>query len=67
MWVARDRNGDLFLYTRKSERNKILEMFESEPNNGIEDYMRLSKKMHPDVTWDNSPRKVKLIKIELEG
>ena len=62
MWIARDKNGALKLHVHEPKRvdDKINQIFDS--------FMPydLPQELCPEVTWENSPRKVKSIKIELE-
>ncbi len=50
MWIARDKNGDLFLFQLEPFRNT--DMFMGGVFMGIENYL------FPEVTWENSPQKV---------
>ena len=56
MWIARDKDGGLFLYPTK-------------PKNGdyrfvckyvYEDYIELNRDSFPSVTFENSPKEVEL-------
>lgn len=61
LWIARDRNNDLYLYTVKP----ILysnSYFDSRSSTAIA--MKLDEDLFPEVTFENSPQQVeiKLIK-----
>lgn len=60
-WVARDEDGDLFLYNAKPILNKTFkdrfEIYGSIGNGAIK---RVSKIMFPSVTFENSPQEVEL-------
>lgn len=63
MWVARDKAnaigvGQLFLYLKEPKRDEKFDMFFC-PADG--DMIELPNEALPEVTWKNSPRKVKLI------
>jgi len=67
MYIARDKLGSLFLYTHKPIRQVTL----FSPSRMLEGHIRINRDpdaedLCPEVTWENSPRKVKSIKIELE-
>lgn len=59
-WAARDKNGRLYLYLRKPEKN--VEQW-ALPDLGV-DFIRLGRESFTEVQWtDEEPTKVK-IKIE---
>lgn len=55
MWIARDKDGSLFLYEIKPK--KYEEYFDS-----IRGYkaIQLNDELFPEITFENSPREVKL-------
>lgn len=55
-WVARDENGDLFMYSTKPFRDKTTELWF-----GGLTMMTPSNDLFPDITWDDEPIKVELI------
>jgi hypothetical protein len=61
MWVARDETdgfrGGLFLYKEEPMREEKYDMFDDRVDSMIE----LPEEAFPEVTWENSPRKVRLI------
>jgi len=65
MWIARDKDGSLNLFNDHPKRYKgsfDYEFFAEEDTLGV----RVDDKLFSEVTWENSPKKVKNIKIELE-
>ena len=60
MWVARDKNGELWIYRNKPFRYMMKMAFASRGNNDI--YLRLDESMFKSVKWKNSPQEVELKK-----
>ena len=60
MWIARDQNGDLFLYPIKPDRyvTEYYVFF-----NG-DDWWNIDSDLFPEVTFENSPQEVELKLIE---
>jgi hypothetical protein len=59
LWIARDENGRLDLYTEEpylTEWDGHGRIWDSDS-----DYMELPKYLYPEVTFENSPVKVELI------
>ena len=59
MWIARDRNGDLYLYENKPDT------FETDifhPQNEDELCDQLNNDLFPEVTFENSPQEVEITK-----
>ena len=54
MWIARDRDGSLWLYGNKPKKlvNMFVEDGEYESLGTIDDYQ------FPEVTWENSPKEL---------
>lgn len=50
MWIARDKDGELYLYIDKPDRNE--QRFFKYP------FVEIQKKYFPSLTWENSPQKV---------
>ena len=54
MWIARDENGNLWVYEnkpiRKSHTFHPLEMEET--------WTIINKDQYPEVTWENSPKEL---------
>ena len=59
-WLARDKSGELIVHAEKPERGNCGEEWDS--NKGM---ITLDDTLFPSVTWENSPKKVK-VTIELE-
>lgn len=57
-WIARDKDNTLKLYTMEPARMPLFKpkYFAVEDHN----YLVLDSNLYPDVTWENSPRKVKI-------
>ena len=56
MWIARDKNKHLFIYTEKPVRDE----FDSTFFTGGECF-ELNKDEFPEVTWENSPMEIKTV------
>lgn len=56
LWIARDKNGSLWVFKRKPVRNE--RSFDIEM--GIHERMYLDDSQFPSVTWENSPKRVTL-------
>lgn len=56
LWIARDLDGDLWLYNRKLE--KKFGGFIPIDNNC--DIMSIDNDLYPEVTYENSPQEVEL-------
>ena len=59
LWIARDMDGELFLYREKPIKNG--DLFSMPVDNNM---IRLSDDAFPKVTFENSPQKVELKLIE---
>jgi hypothetical protein len=60
MYVARDINGDLYLFNSMPERGRECWWAES----GVDgSYLRLDKSLFPDVTWETGPSAVSLAAV----
>lgn len=59
LWIARDRQGRLFLYEQEP-------IYEFSINEWLSDYYRLLFKVidFPEVTFENSPQRVELKLVE---
>ena len=62
LWIARDRNGGLYLYTCLPTLKCYDTVFDADHD----DYAYLGKDLFPEVTFENSPQQVeiKLVKEE---
>jgi hypothetical protein len=61
LYIARDKDGKLFLYNYLPNRNNDSGNFMEEVDdmwNG--EVMRIDPKLFPEVTWENSPKQVEL-------
>ncbi len=62
VWIARDKNGELYLYKSKPWRCK-------EDTNGHFDcdeiLLPMDEDMYPEITWENSPKKFELKAVEI--
>lgn len=74
LWIARDKNGYLYLYNNKPIRNEEFDSFEinddeSECINIVlyDDNIELDSELFPEVTWENSPQQVELKLIKNEN
>lgn len=57
MYIARDRNGALWLYSEKPHREKDRFWFSDSTN-----IMQINSEEFPQLRWIDEPIKVKLIK-----
>ena len=58
LWIARDKNGSLYLYDKKPLKHEDFGFFESLDSNGYQ--FQISCKYFPEVTFENSPKQVKM-------
>lgn len=59
MYVARDKNNDLYLFNEAPYRGKECWWAAS----GVDGtYLRLDKSLYPEVAWDSEPLKITLCK-----
>ncbi len=64
MYVARDKNGDLYLFNEMPKKGNECWWAES----GLDGtYLRLEKSLYPEVTWDTAPYQVRLTPVEPQG
>lgn len=58
MYLARDKNHDLYLFAERPRRGN--ECWWAE--NGVDGtYLKLDKALHPEVTWETEPLPVTLV------
>ena len=58
MYIARDENNDLYLFSELPKRGNECWWAPS----GVDGtYLRLDKLLHPEVTWDSGPLKVEIV------
>lgn len=55
MWIARDKNNQLFAFTEKPVRNEYDLVFDED------DCLELNSSEYPEVTWENSPIEIKTV------
>ena len=55
MWIARDKDGELYFYSKKPV--KLNNCFASKNGHGI---IMIDEQLFPEVTFENSPREVEL-------
>lgn len=57
MYIARDKNSDLYLFNERPQRGKECWWAPS----GVDGtYLQLDKTLYPDVSWDTEPLEVKI-------
>ena len=68
LWIARDKDGGLFLYNYEPCKNKISGRFTCciKPNGAWSEEYELNRHLLPEVTFENSPQQVE-IKLVKEG
>lgn len=55
LWIARDKDNSLGLYEKKPHLNHLNRFTDGNIN-----HSHLYSALFPEVTWENSPRKVKI-------
>ena len=55
LWIARDKDGSLYLYSKKPHKDE--RMFVT---NGTGDILQLDKNSHSEITWENSPQRIEI-------
>lgn len=58
MWLARDKEGNLYLYTLKPNVGENGFVCSTDSNGKWCDYVELDKNLYPEITWENSPKEV---------
>ena len=53
VWIARDKDNSLWLYTDKPSKNG--DEFSA---NAIDGFYKIDDDFYPEVTWDNSPQEL---------
>ena len=67
MWVARDKDGALWLFTHKPERSSFSKRFEWELPDDVVSFasrMQLPYTMFPGLKWEDDPLEVVLKQVE---
>ena len=58
MYLARDKNGDLYLFSERPRRGSECWWAES----GVDGtYLKLDKSLHPELSWDSDPLPASLV------
>ena len=57
VWIARDKNGELYLYKSEPWRNGLC--FDCD-----EILLPIDEDMYPEITWENSPKEFELKAVE---
>jgi hypothetical protein len=57
--VARDKNGDIYMFNNNPKRVNDEEIFLNSTYDGL--CTELDSSLFPEITWENSPKKIKLI------
>lgn len=61
LYVARDKNGDLYLFNSEPQRGRECWWAKS----GVDGtYLRLEKALYPEVTWDSEPVPVSIVRVQ---
>lgn len=53
VWIARDKDGSLWLYSKEPERNDSIFWNDDE-------YLEIDKNSHSEITWENSPQQIEI-------
>ena len=65
LWIARDESGRLYVYRGKPEMGKRCFFPQYKvvciDKRLYDDFMRLPDDYYPEVTWENSPKKLGII------
>lgn len=56
-WVARDRNGKLYLIKQESAPERIGDIFSIDK---ADIHYQVDEDLFPEVTWENSPKKIRI-------
>lgn len=64
LWIARDKNKYISLYPSEPKKLKERGVFIPKHNGPYIGCFTMDKKEFPEVTWENSPKKVELKIIE---
>lgn len=63
MYIARDKNDDLYLFNELPTRGNECWWAQS----GLDGtYLRLAKSLYPEVTWDSEPIRVEIAPVVSE-
>ena len=56
LWIARDKNNDLYLYNRLPSLGYYGTSFDADSD----EYLALDENLFPEVTFENSPQMIEL-------
>lgn len=59
-YIARDKNGYLYLFNNEPEITNNDTFISSKRDTNFSSCLYIDKNLFPEVTWENSPRKVKI-------
>ena len=59
-WIARDFNGDLYLYDKKPIKPKVYSRC-FHPVDGSNEYYKIDERLFPEITFENSPQIVTMV------
>ena len=60
LWIARDKDGSLWLYNAKPDKNSIMFTSVLLSNEEWSEEYPLDDNLFPEVTFENSPREVEI-------
>lgn len=61
MWVARDKDGCLNLFSSKPVKEKDVDWWELADIENDEEFMELNPELFPDLRWEDEPIEVELV------
>lgn len=61
MYIARDKNNDLYLFNELPGRGNECWWASKEVDGS---YLRLNKSLYPEVTWDSEPFRAEIVLIK---
>lgn len=67
MWVARDKDEDLWLYTDKPKRSQTNCWWEADTQTNpldADEVMLINRELFPDLSWEDEPIEVDLVRKE---
>ena len=67
MWVARDKDGTLWLYIDEPRRSSIFSKWEVDTEKSLlrsDDCMEIDGDLFPELKWEDEPIQIKLIKMK---
>ncbi len=65
MWLARDKDGTLWLYIDEPRRSSIFSKWEVDTEKSLlraDDCMEINGDLFPELEWEDKPIQIKLIK-----